>query len=313
MSDLSINKYLASLQSGYYLSLSDGNQWHLNADESLMPWLDKFASIMKLNKSSLNGSPKLTYTLDSNPTFSQSHSERQNTLNNNNWDCIDLKSPCVWFHKDTSDVICKLKFLDESSPEDDRITIEICNMWNALFPIYRQSIRRGGLPFHAALVEKKGAGVLLAAPGDTGKSTCCRRLPDDWKPLCDDETLVVLDNEKRFRGHPFPTWSDYLARDSAKTWDIQHSVPLCGIFFFEQSDTDEATALGQGEAAAFVNRSAAQVCEKYSRRGNREFQRNFRKQIFNNAYALPKDVPAFKLRISLNGRFWEKIEQVLGW
>ena len=313
MSDLSINKNLASLQRGYHLSLSDGSQWHLNADESLRPWLDKFAAIMKLNKSSFNGSPRLTYTLNPYPTLSQSYSGRQTPLNNNSWDCTDLKFSCVWFNKDTSDVICKLKFLGESNPEDDRTTIEFLNMWNALFPIYRQSVRRGGIPFHAALVEKKGAGVLLAAPGDTGKSTCCRRLPDDWKPLCDDETLVVLDNEKGYRGHPFPTWSDYLCRESAKTWDIQHSVLLCGVFFFEQSDTDEATALGQGEAAAYATRSAAEVCEKLTRRGSREFQRTFRKQIFNNAYELLKDVPAFRLRISLNGKFWEKIEQVLGW
>jgi SynChlorMet cassette protein ScmC len=186
-------------------------------------------------------------------------------------------------------------------------------MWNALYPIYQKSIGRGGLPFHAALIEKKGAGVLLAASGDTGKSTCCRRLAANWTPLCDDEALVIADKEKRFRAHPFPTWSDYMYRGSDNTWDIQYSVPLCGVFFLEQSDTDETIALGQGEAAALVNKSVTQVCEKYWRTGSREFQRNFRRQVFNNAYALAKNIPAFKLRVSLNGRFWEKIEQALCW
>jgi hypothetical protein len=37
----------------------------------------------------------------------------------------------------------------------------------------------------------------------------------------------------------------------------------CGVFFLEQSDTDETIALGQGEAAAYVNRSVTQVCDKY--------------------------------------------------
>jgi len=180
-------------------------------------------------------------------------------------------------------------------------------------PFNNRASDEGGLPFHAALIEKKGAGVLLAASGHTGKSTCSRRLAANWTPLCDDEALVISDKEKRFRVHPFPTWSDYMDRGSDNTWDIQHSVPLCGIFFLEQSDTDEAIALGQGEAAALVNESVTQVCEKYWRTGNREFQRNSRRQVFNNACALAENIPAFKLRVSLNGRFWEKIEQALGW
>jgi hypothetical protein len=52
---------------GYNLSLSDGNQLHLSADEPLRPWLDKFAAIMKLNKTSFNCKPKLTYFLNSIP------------------------------------------------------------------------------------------------------------------------------------------------------------------------------------------------------------------------------------------------------
>jgi SynChlorMet cassette protein ScmC len=216
-------------------------------------------------------------------------------------------------------MICELKPLrdtvlqDDRITQDDRNTLEFIGMWSALYPIYQQSIGRGGLPFHAALIEKKGAGVLLAASGDTGKSTCSRRLATNWTPLCDDEALVIPDKEKRFRVHPFPTWSDYMRRGSDNTWDIQYSVPLCGVFFLEQSDTDEAIALGQGEAAGLVNESATQVCEKYWRRGNKEFQRNLRRQVFDNAYALAKNIPAFKLRVSLNGRFWEKIEQALGW
>jgi hypothetical protein len=55
------NKFAVS-SIGYDLSLSDGNQWHLNADAPLLPWIDKFAAIMKLNKSPLNGNLKLTYS-----------------------------------------------------------------------------------------------------------------------------------------------------------------------------------------------------------------------------------------------------------
>ena len=184
-------------------------------------------------------------------------------------------------------------------------------MWFALHPIYQRSISKGGLPFHAGLVELGGRGVLLAASSDTGKSTCCRRLPDDWKPLCDDEALIVLDKNKNFRAHPFPTWSDYIERQSEKTWNIQYSVPLSRVFFLEQSEIDEVAPIGEGEAALLISESAMQICEKFWRNASEEEQRNFRKMLFNNACKMAKQIPAYRLGVSRNGRFWEKMEQVL--
>jgi hypothetical protein len=35
------------------------------------------------------------------------------------------------------------------------------------------------------------------------------------------------------------------------------------------------------------------------------------KNIFNNAFEMAKVIPAYRLCISLNGRFWEEIEKVL--
>ena len=253
-----------------------------------------------------NSKPKLTFSLKTAASPTEYHPETRNAPPDNAWDSHDLQTLCVWFHKYLPDAICKLL------PIGDPV-LEITTMWRALYTIYLQSINRGGLPFHAGLVEKKGRGILLAGPGDTGKSTCCRRLPDDWKPLCDDETLVVLDNEKRFRAHPFPTWSDYLENASDNTWDVQYSVPLRAVFFLEQSETDETIAIGQGTAAALTVESVAQVFAKYWRTADWDLQRKIRRQVFDNACRLAKRIPAFKLRVSLNGRFWEKIEQALGW
>ncbi len=33
--------------------------------------------------------------------------------------------------------------------------------------------------------------------------------------------------------------------------------------------------------------------------------------IFDNAVSIARDIPAYILRVSLQGRFWEKIEEVL--
>ena len=85
------------------------------------------------------------------------------------------------------------------------------------------------------------------------------------------------------------------------------------MFFLEQSEDDEAVSLGQGMAAVYMNESATQVCRKYWRRAGDEYQKRFRKKLFVNASEMAKKIPAFRLRVSLHGRFWEEIEQALGW
>jgi len=64
---------------------------------------------------------------------------------------------------------------------------------------------------------------------------------------------------------------------------------------------------------ALMIESVIQVCAKYWRTADRAIQRKLRRQVFDNACRLAKRIPAFKLRASRNGRFWEKIEQALGW
>ena len=57
----------------------------------------------------------------------------------------------------------------------------------------REAQARGGALIHGALAERNGHGVILAAPGGTGKTTASNRLPAPWRSLCDDATLVVRD------------------------------------------------------------------------------------------------------------------------
>lgn len=267
---------------------------------------------MELSESKLKGSPRLIFSskVAANGTINRASDCVSAKLSykgpNTGWLVSHPDSLRVWCYNNTPDVVCEVK-------NNDKIAeIEIINMWLALHPIYQRSMCIGGLPFHAGLIELDGRGVLLAAPGDTGKSTCCRRLPDYWKPLCDDEALVVFDTQKQYRTHPFPTWSNYLWRQSEKTWDVQYSVPLTGVFFLEQAAVDEIKPLGQGQAAVLMAASARQVCEKFWRTLAREDQRAFRKEIFDNACEMAKQIPAYRLCVSLNGAFWNKVEQVIG-
>jgi len=179
--------------------------------------------------------------------------------------------------------------------------------------IFRESIRRGGLPFHAALVEREGQGVILAAPGGTGKSTCCRRILPPWQAHCDDEVLVSLASDGRYLAHPFPTWSNFFFQRRKKTWRVEVALPLAGIFFLEQSPSDSSLPLGPAEAAVAATASAQKVMIPLLLLGYPEDARIIRRTMFANACELVKKIPAFRLKVSLTGRFWEQIEAALGW
>jgi SynChlorMet cassette protein ScmC len=214
------------------------------------------------------------------------------------------KATRVWYDHGTRDTICEV---DNSADED----AEVINMWFSTQPFFQRSIGKGGLAFHAGLAEWNGRGVLFAAHGGTGKSTTCRRLKPPWIALCDDEVLAVLDREKNYRVHPFPTWSDHLWRNLNNTWDVQYSVPLSAIFFICHSETNEVELLGEGEASAFINEASTQTCRKFWAKADKSLQREFRQEIFQNACEMAKKVPAYRLYLSLHGRFWEKVEEVL--
>ncbi|MDQ1318623.1 MAG: hypothetical protein QG588_2285 [Candidatus Poribacteria bacterium] len=284
---------------GYALSLSDNNKWWITGDNDIIRWVDELARILELKEDKPDGSPRLIFTnmLDNK----ESNIIEYFKIADPGWKCYDRKILRIWHHDNFPDVICEINIINE---------LKYLNMWNALQPIYWQSIQNGGLPFHCALAELDGKGILIAAPGDTGKSTCCRRLPDYWKPLCDDESLIVLVKDKYFV-HPFPTWSNYISKTASNTWNVQYSVPLRAIFFLEQSETDEVIPLRIGESVSYVNESSVQVCQKFWVSMDNESKIKFRTVIFNNACEIAKNIPAFRLCTSLHGKFWEEIEKVI--
>lgn len=291
---------------GYNLSLSDGSEWWVTSSREELRCVDRLAAIMQLRECPLNGLPRLIFSQMEDADNTKPCAPIETTGVDHGWLCYDSKYVRIWRHQSIPDVLCEVR-------NDDRDITEYINLCNSMHAIYQPAVEGGGLTYHAALIELDGRGVLLAAPGDTGKSTCCRRLPGYWKPLCDDETLVVLSSSRQYRAHPFPTWSEYLGKCSGKTWNVQYSVPVAAVFFLEQSEDDGIIPLGQGQAAIFMSESAGQVYRRFWSRFGPQVQANFRRQLFENACAMAKRIPAFRLRVSMNRRFWEEIEKVIKW
>jgi hypothetical protein len=176
----------------------------------------------------------------------------------------------------------------------------------------RDAQTRGGVLLHGALAEKDGMGVVLAAPGGTGKTTASYRLPAPWHSLCDDTTLVVVDSQGNYWAHPWPTWSRFLRGDLDGTWDVQYAVPLKGIFFLSQAVADRVESVGPGQAVSLLVECAEQASALMTLGLSEEETRALRLERFNNLCALARAVPTHVLHISLTGAFWQEIEHCLG-
>jgi SynChlorMet cassette protein ScmC len=164
---------------------------------------------------------------------------------------------------------------------------------------------------HVALVEIKGTGVLLAGVSGAGKSTCSRRLPMPWRVLGDDIALIVRSGKGQLAAHPVPTWSALKLRSIERPCRVDEHVPLKAIFSIEKANTDELLPLGRGVGTVVVAEAAMQVYRSLESRFFLPIHSPLRRIIFDNAVSIAKEIPAYVLRVSLEGRFWELIEEAL--
>jgi SynChlorMet cassette protein ScmC len=220
------------------------------------------------------------------------------------WTMRDFGSIRIRSHSEVPNIICELN----PKKSDSR---ELVMMWYALHVVYPGLVQCGGLPLHAALVSLGGMGVLLAGGEGTGKSTCCRRIADKWTVRADDGVLIVPGDGTSSAAHPLPTWSELIMGQSRRTWRVAEGVPLSAIFFLEKASQDEVVPLGQGHASVMMNASASYVARQGWKRPDPVQDGRLKRQIFDNACRLAKTVPAFLLRVSPSGKFWNKMEGVL--
>ena len=176
----------------------------------------------------------------------------------------------------------------------------------------RQAQARAGILIHGALAERDGMGVILAAPGGTGKTTASNRLPAPWHSLSDDTTLVVRDPQGNYWAHPWSTWSRFLEGGAGGTWDVQKAVPIKGIFFLVQSIEERVERVGLGQAVGLLGESVKQAAMFMTMGLDRDQLRALHSEQFNALCAFARVVPTHLLAISLTSTFWQQIEQTLG-
>jgi SynChlorMet cassette protein ScmC len=276
----------------YELVLADGSRWGITAGNAEgVSIVSQLGCIMQLRMSSGTIEPSthrdlyhLLVRVDANALFTDRH--------------IPLTS------ENDGVVVCNLR-------PSDFWDGPYFNLVRLALIFAREAQTRGGVLLHGALAERDGIGVILAAPGGTGKTTASNRLPIPWCSRCDDYTLVVQDLQGNYWAHPWPTWSRFLEGGSGGTWDVQRAVPLKSIFFLSRALEDRVESVGAGHAVGLLVESAEQASAFMTSGVCKEELRAMHLERFNNLCALARVIPAHVLHISLTGAFWQEIEQAL--
>jgi len=291
------------------LTLGDGTVWSfIPTNEYLRFWINQMSRLLNLEELSLPASRKIIFTTDKLQKnniddiifyFSKFYPE----LPKKNW-CIKERGIVKYItHYNSSFVICDIG--SEYSTVNNLIRIE--RFFNL---IYEHTIQFGGFPVHGALLKKDGIGIIIGAPGGTGKSTCCKRMPEPWYALCDDLSLIVMEKSNIYRVHPLPTWKDSL-KGIKTTWNIKENLPLKAIFLLEQADKDRVVPVKKSLGALRLTHLALQICQASWKYLNSGEIREIRENLFSNAWELTSTVPCYTLCCSRTGKFWEEIEKVI--
>ena len=286
----------------YNLRLSDGKNWGFTVNKELSPWLDSLAAIANLNKCN-----KTDFDINLNFVNYKSSIEPPFPGNKENWNLYKASSIYrIWEHDKSSDSFVEIKI----TPEYSKV-LEYLSMQAALNPIYKYYTERSGGPVHAASAGFNGKGFLIAAAGDTGKSTSLERLPEYYQKMADDAALLVKNENGAYGMHPLPTWSDYYEERQESRFDLQYSLPLKAVFFLSQSNKDKVRSLKEGAAVTEIFQSFKQLWQGEWLRMDEKSKKRLSSKIFDNACELAKNIPCYELHATLNGQFWKEIEQVL--
>ena len=291
-----VNRRAAWERAGIYkLDLADGTRWEIGSLPAAASRLAELREILELRPSDGNPSRTLQLTRGTAPLV----------LPGTAWKTKRLRLIRFHYRMDKPEIICDL------GPVQSPV-IEVYMLQDALFPIYEGVLESGGVPFHSALIERNGAGVVIAAPGGTGKTTCCSRIPPPWKALCDDDTVIVKSPEGRYVAHPFPTWSRYARGESPRSWEVERALPLEAIFFLERSaGRDGVSAIRGAEAVVRASGMHSHMLPDVWSYLDVSEQREARGKFFRNTVDLVGAVPAFVMRATIDGRFWEEMEKAL--
>jgi len=292
----------------YQLPLDQGVIWSFETEGTTVGFLENFASAMGLPPGEGEADRCIHFEVMPRETanfFGPRLLRSARGRPGREWKVREYHDLIFFEHPSIHEIICEMD-LGEDWP------VRVHQMRRSLLPVYIDVLLAGGLPVHGALVEINGSGVILAGRSGEGKSTACKRLSPPWRVLGDDLCLVVRDRFGNYRVHPLPTWSALEENGGSGVCRSGSSVPLRAVFFLEQFAEDECRDMKRSTMAISLAASALQVFRSIDFRFPRGEDTSVKKALYENAASIAMATTSYLLRVSLQGRFWEKIEEVLG-
>lgn len=287
-----------------FLMLKDRTSWGFKFDQPLPRWQAEFIRILGLSGSADKITNEISFAESALPASSFVSARLVQQNNAFRWSIDDPRSSLIWLQDVPPPVHCIAAKSDGS---------DLYQMLSvALLPVMQTAVAKGGMVFHSAVSEHAQKAVLFAGYGGAGKSTTASRLPKEWRSLCDDEALAVKIGEHEWAMHPLPTWSDFTVRRLYdRKWDVAETFPLHAVFFIEQREADSVQRLAPAEAARLFFRSSLDVYARFMRFMEINEIRRIKIALADNAIAMARFIPCYKLQISLAGEFWRLVEDVL--
>ncbi|GAB6075487.1 SynChlorMet cassette protein ScmC [Desulfurobacterium crinifex] len=218
---------------------------------------------------------------------------------NSDWSERKFKTLKAWINKKNKDIVFQVQGIED--------IYKRTSIFLAALILYEKLISEGALLVHSALIKKSDQGFLLAGRSGIGKSTACRRIPHPWQALSDDLTLVVP--FKGYKAYPVANMGEYLLY--GRISKLQKPVSLKAVFFLEQSKEDRVLPIMNGKSALLLYTRTLEAFKVIIDSIPKEEKRNLYQEIFNNVCQLSLRIPAFKLFISLEGKFWKEIDKVI--
>ena len=276
------------------LSLANGQNYKFISGKSGEGFLEEFSRIMQLQDRRIFPISRvlLFRNADIEGIIRKYHPAKFG------WKSVDNGFVKFFFHHTLPDIFCDIGIIQEE---------EYFKMKHFLWCVFMRSIKAGGLPFHSGLVKRENKGILFVGSSGAGKSTTCRRSP--WEVLCDDTALVVKSDD--YRVHPFPSWGDYIKRRKKSEFNTSYNVPLQAIFLIEKSEEEKIIKLKARDAALKLFKNSMERLYLSFKALEKEEKNKFNAKLFNNIWNLLQKVPVYALKISLQGEFWKKIEEVI--
>lgn len=294
---------------GYRLQFANGLGWRICSTASVKGLWEKFVGILNIKPCNDEELPLFLFCSRESEVRDFFNELKESItvdghFSQNDWKVLNMDLMTAFTNYRTRDIICKVN-------RRDTFRDDIYTMWRSMYLLYQHILDSGGSPMHAGLVERGGWGIVFAAPGGAGKSTCCSRLPAGWDVCCDDEVFMLKCGPGDYAAHPLPTWSDMILSESQLSWPVESSIPVKMIFFLKKAERNGITPLGSGKASVLINQSCKQILRRAWFFQNQDIQRKQKVELFNYAAEMAKQVPAYILHLSLMGNFWEEIDILL--